>query len=69
MTHLALDKDYSLLQNQPPTHAKISTFALRQGTHRPQNVLQHPLVAAIFDSPKTPSPAARRAFQGFAVKH
>ncbi|HLE91784.1 MAG TPA: hypothetical protein VI753_11600, partial [Anaerolineales bacterium] len=40
MTTFAFDEDYLLLQNQPPSRAKISAFARLQGTHRPHNALQ-----------------------------
>src|SRR3972149_4257202 len=40
MTHFALDEDYFLLQNQPPTRAKFCAFTLLQRTHRPQNAPQ-----------------------------
>jgi hypothetical protein len=50
MTHFALDEDYFLPQDQPPTHAKIFAFATVQGTRRPQNALH--LISSRKSSPR-----------------
>src|SRR3989304_10385051 len=65
MTHFALDEDYFLLQNQPPTPGKISAFAPVQGTRRPQNALHHASLRKSSPHQNLGQPSPGNGFRGF----